>query len=375
MKTLSLLSLVFVVGCASAPSPVAENRPGALGNALQVIAASNRNLELEPCGCSMAPLGGLQRERNLLEKTLIPAGASRFFFSTGTTFVPGPTHFSAQQTEHYRLKAGFLAKAMDLLHVTAVAPTANDLALGADTLRQIEKTAHFKLVTTNLWDKNRGGPVFTPRLDYQFDGATVYVFGLSSPRDAAYPADDRYEVRPAREVMRTELARLPKEGKRAVLVLSALGEKDREALLEEFPEITLLVGGARGESTWNASVSHFSTVYGVPTDMARSLLLVELELRGDYRKFVSPYYETERDKRVARITADLKKKPAKAKELEEELKQLQGTPRSEDPAVNRYGSKMVVLGPEWDEPKNELTKLVDEYKEKVRGLAVSESDD
>ena len=54
---------------------------------------------------------------------------------------------------------------------------------------------------------------------------------------------------------------------------------------------------------------------------------------------------------------------------------LVSMPHASDPMVSLYHAKMVVLGPDWDEPKNELTKLVDEYKEKVRGLALQQSED
>src|SRR5690606_8606291 len=114
-----------LLACSSQPSPRSE---------VVLSVLSHRMSELEPCGCSSKPRGGVARELEWRKKN-----DSALHLSVGTTFVPGPEEFQANQMELYRLKAKFVARALALVKTAVISPSAADTALGLAALQDLAK--------------------------------------------------------------------------------------------------------------------------------------------------------------------------------------------------------------------------------------------
>src|SRR4051812_13161923 len=85
-KGAAVAALFLFSGCSSGPRPLAsvESSPSKPRFSLSYVHA--HYLELEPCGCSMAPLGGLAREYNVVNQWR--RDGDLIALSGGATFFP-----------------------------------------------------------------------------------------------------------------------------------------------------------------------------------------------------------------------------------------------------------------------------------------------
>src|SRR5687767_11311554 len=121
---ISFAVLFGLAGCAGPQS--AQSRDLDAGEPSPDLAfffLGNRELSLEPCGCSVSPLGGLVREWNLLQTWRGSLGQA-FYFGGGNSLMPSP--FQAAQMTHYRKKSEILIEAMNLAGFSAFSPNGND---------------------------------------------------------------------------------------------------------------------------------------------------------------------------------------------------------------------------------------------------------
>jgi hypothetical protein len=370
--------VMLISACSSAP-PVAkvEKNAASLPTKWTFITTANRNGELEPCGCSMAPLGGLQREKNVLKKWASEDGPNRLFFNAGTSFVPPSKHYNVAQMEHYRLKATYLARAMDMLGVSVHSPGIEDLGLGGSFVADLQTKTKFKWVSSNLYDKESGKPVFPQRLDYTFSDGALYVLGMSQGPGKGYPVDPRYEARDPMASLKEQMAALP-AGKKIVVLLTNQDRAARNQIMKEFPQIQLVLGGTPDESTWSAHSELPTSIFGTPSDLGRSLLRVSVDFKAEPYQFISALEERMGHSRLAKLKAELQKGKrsvaSQKTKLETEIRNLESALDPANSRYSRFDGKVQVLGPEFDKPEDEITSLINEYKEKVKELALKESE-
>lgn len=171
----SFFLTLLLAGCAS--SSVEEQRSvnADQGLAIAFNFSNHRRGELEPCGCSINPKGGIVREVTA-HKVL---GGDFPSVSSGITFLP---------REHAKLspavkqgKAKFIVEGLNALKTAVVAPAIDDGALGTAVFRAIAKDAKFDFTSANLVERASGKLLFKPFVEKTIAGQKVTFLGISDP--------------------------------------------------------------------------------------------------------------------------------------------------------------------------------------------------
>jgi len=383
------VALFTVLGCSSAPKQKVETVTHDPRPKTEILFTSARHLELEPCGCSLSRQGGLVREWNLIRRLKAESPSNEFFiFTAGTTFVPIEENFSLKQKDIYRTKAAFLIEALDLMQTKAFSPSANDFALGLNSLRELEEKSSFPWVSANLYQKGTGKLAFKPYVELFARGGSLIVTGVSAKPSNLYGGAKEVTVKDAVASLKGVLKGLPASPTaRMVVVLSSLDAAGREKLQQELPEVNLVFGGAEADSSYKAEQYTGRFIHINPANRGRSLARFTLQGNSFAGAFYNPEIaegyagsrswwsqsnvETDDAIKAGTIKGAEKKQALATKaRFEGYLRRTSTIPLAESPDVVKYDSSFTVLNESFDNPKNEFTALVDRYREAVRGLAL-----
>lgn len=378
MRRLSLALVAFiVVGCSSKTS-----KDSVQGKTLEVIASTNRHLELEPCGCSINPIGGVDREWNWLQSIAPSKSTQRLYMASGTTFLPEKENYKPALKSHYLAKAGFVVEALNQLGVQVLAPSASDFVYGVEPLRKLASEAHFPLVTTNIMASS-GDTVFQESWRPELGGLDALVVSAASPAKKPF-ANREVTIEDPKKALSKVLAKTSR--KTFVILLSSLPEKQLEPLLREFPQIRVVVG-AQDKDLASDTIKLLAgrALLLNPADLGKEVAHLKIELTPElgayYNEKVAPFYKDFREdwkrqlvdlenRLQARRSAKLEKEK---EEIQRKLKESESIPLEHLPGTMAYEAQYVPLGRQYIEPKNELLSLVDRYKQAVRAIAISES--
>jgi hypothetical protein len=195
---------------------------------------------LEPCGCSKDQLGGadhfaayLASQRSSAESTLV-LGAGPLFFQE--------PRLESEKATQDGWKADALAKALSTIGLAAWAPGANDWAAGPDKFAELTRASGATFVAANL----TGAPSVVPSKLLDASGLSIGVVGLSDPRLLS-AAPSGVDVRPPLDALRGEVTKLRSSGARLVVVLAALPRGEALRLVDELPDVDVLVLGKPSE--------------------------------------------------------------------------------------------------------------------------------
>ena len=385
-----LFLLPFLAACSLAPVSK-EAAPNA--KRMTLLMAAHRHGALEPCGCSIAPLGGVEREWNALQKVkaAIPWPGTLFPLSAGTTFVSEPKTFRASRKEYNLKRAAFLVEALNLFETTLVPPAADDLALGLEGIRKLESLAKFPFVSTNLFEKRSGKPLFKRYLEMTVAEMDVLFLGVSSPSQEIYGVNPEIEVKDPEEAIHAVLNTLPKRP-RFIVLLSSLPHQDRKKIHMALPEIQLVLGASAEEADSEINQPENSFAYFAPLDRGRSLAKFAIEARGEIKALTNKKVFNAMNSRrlgwqddIAKTEAQLKDKKITKTERQrlklyskyttEELTKSASYPTAPLPGAVPYDFEQVSINTNYDEPQNKLSDLVRRYKEAIRGLAMNEGEE
>jgi hypothetical protein len=195
---------------------------------------------LEPCGCSKDQLGGADHFAAYL--------ASQRASAEGLAVLgAGPLFFQEPRLEGDKVtqdgwKAESLAAALAKIGLVAWAPGANDWAAGADTFAKLRAASGATFVAANL----TGDTGLVPSRVVEAGGLKLGVVGLSEPKHlGALPAG--VTTTAPLEPLKREVAKLRAEGARVIVALAALPRGDALRLVDEVPELDVLVLGKPSE--------------------------------------------------------------------------------------------------------------------------------
>ena len=144
---------------------------------LQVVATTNNNGEIEPCGWKKKPLGGLARKATVIDdrkgknKNLIFADAGNLFFKKNK--------LSDMEKDGMKINAKIIRDSYNIIGCHAFNPGEKDFAAGLDFLLELKKESTFPYVSANIFS-NDGMKLFNPYEIVEFDGKKVAIIGLSS---------------------------------------------------------------------------------------------------------------------------------------------------------------------------------------------------
>jgi len=204
---------------------------------LRLYLLSNIAGALEPCGCSKDQLGGADHFAAFVsaEKVRVP---NQILLGAGPLFFQDPT-LTGDGVTQAKWKADALAQAAKALGVAAWAPGANDFAAGTEAFSKLAESSGISFVSANL----KGAEPIAASKIIETGGIKVAAVGVSVPQGAAVKLD----VAPAKEALAKEVAAVRAGGARLVVALVALPRGEALRLVEEIPEIDVLVIGKPSE--------------------------------------------------------------------------------------------------------------------------------
>lgn len=187
------------------------------------------------------PSGGMA----VLKKLLAENESPYLLFDSGNSFS------KTQEGKLFKLEGAI--KLMNLLGYSAATLSHNDLALGWEVAEAALKKAKFPIVITNLTFKDGSRPKYIkPYAILEKNGIKAAVVGLMSKKD--FPDTLRNSsllVKDEADSLREIMPELEKHNPDIIILLSSIGfdldsaqqKADEKFLAEEFPELTLILGG------------------------------------------------------------------------------------------------------------------------------------
>ncbi|MEA3407544.1 MAG: metallophosphatase [Chloroflexota bacterium] len=140
-------------------------------------------------------------------------------------------------------KGGVIVEAMNAMGYDALALGRMDLALGLETLKEIEKSANFILLSANVVENDGQDPIFTPYVVLERQGIKVGIIGLSEPdANAVARVKDQTRVLNPLETARRYVGAL-RDQVDVLIILSPLGLDQDKALAENVSGIDIIIGG------------------------------------------------------------------------------------------------------------------------------------
>jgi Cytochrome c554 and c-prime len=137
----------------------------------------------------------------------------------------------------------FLMDAMKVMGTDAVGTSEKELRFGVAFLKGQVARTHLPLLSSNLFDKKTGKPVFDPYLIKKVGNVKVGIFSLISDQVDLGPAKDSLRVEEPAAAAKRTVAELHKKGATIVVLLSNLGKVESEDLATAVDGIDAVVVG------------------------------------------------------------------------------------------------------------------------------------
>ncbi len=230
-------------------TPVRPSRP-----ALRLVAITDLNGYLEPCGCQSRPLGGIDKAAAKLRE-LRADGTPTLFVAAGNLFFAGSSHHepaldgaAADAAQQARWQAETLARALQQLALEVAVPGPADLAQGPQVVADLARAGGVRLLDTG--ESNAAAPaaaVAKGRADpaagagdsvlIHKAGLAIGVWGLRDPAVAAPGSPPTDLVARSQQLTRDLRAR----GAQLVIGLLHADARAARRVAGASPELDLLV--------------------------------------------------------------------------------------------------------------------------------------
>lgn len=203
---------------------------------LEIIYFSNRQGEIEPCGCQTGQIGGLDRMVNHLRK--YPPPPAHVLVDAGDTYFSLP-EVPEIRIEQEKARAGLIAEAYRLVKLDAATLGERDLSAGVPEFVSLLSRSGAELVSANV-NPQAGEPLpAKPFRIIERGGWRVGISGVTAVDVLSGVAG--VKATPPLEALKTTVAELKKEKPDVIILLSHLGlAADRE--LAETGLVDIIVG-------------------------------------------------------------------------------------------------------------------------------------
>jgi hypothetical protein len=255
-KWILFLSLPLFLSCTGG----GKVSDGSSGQKIQIFYNNDNNGYLEPCGCRLSPIGGMDRRWN----------GMKAFPDEGRIFVDaGNLLFKSTSASEYFVPQWFeqargVIEAYNLLGATAVAPGSTDFALGLAEFKHLAKEARFPFLSANLYERSTGKRLLQDRIIVERKGKKIGIFGIFHPR---LPLPAELEARDPVAAAREAVRQLKAEGADFILALAHQGLEFDQALANAVPAINMIVG------------AHSQSFLQIPEEVGDTLI-VQLSNQG-----------------------------------------------------------------------------------------------
>lgn len=381
----SLVVLLVLSACAHhAPEPgraaADVDRDVAGAQELRFLFTANRHGALEPCGCSLAPFGGVQREWNALTfvKGLAPSPVVPF--SIGTTFVPLKADYKSGRLELYRRKAAYVADALKGLGTRAVGISVDDLILGRKDLARLEDRSGAAFVSANLVD-GQGKPLFRRAITMTANGARIVVTSVSHGVREPYGAPEGVAVLDATAALAQTIAETGKPD--LLVVLSSLPPSGRDAAIAALDVPTIWAGGIEIPDELDVAQPRAGVAYLSPLEQGRSVMAATVRpapgmkalgskevadrqaaWKKQLREEIASLRKEARGKKIGKAKRD--GILASAKKVEATLARVGAYVDTVPSGAATYDVRAHVLDDRFQDPEGPLATIVRKAKEDVR---------
>ena len=353
---------------------------------LSVLYTGHRYGEIEPCGCQAVPLGGIEREYNVLQFWGSFEDRDLIYLGGGTTFVPDPSTFDVKLLDHYRVKAKHVLEGLASLGVQVLSPSAEDLVLGVETLQKLASETSMALVNANLVHSGTEDTVFSSHVEWEYPEGSIVVIGVSDgTASKKYPSLPNISVLDPIVAVERVLGGLEKKQNRFIILISSLSDERRTKLLSAVPQINYVVGGTPAQATPDVMMLSGNTLYSNPPDRARWISRVDLNLKLPFQGFYSEaeaetfgIYRAKWQKQLNTIQSRLAGKLSTRKRAELNAKKATyqkyldralSIPIDASEDASTFDGTVVRLSSSFD-GQNKMTEIVNRYKNVVRTIAV-----
>lgn len=250
-------------------SPGTSVAPESAGGRLRVFYNNDNYAYLEPCGCRVSPIGGMDRRWNAFQA--YPEG-TRVFVDAGNLLFKS-TQASEFLAPQWFEQAVGVVEGYNLLGADAVAIGATDLALGVEKFRELAGKARFPFLSANIYWKGTAKPFAAASKLIQRQGKKIGVFALFNP---ALPLPAELEAKDPAGHARKEVAALRAAGADMVIALSHQGYDEDVKLAKAVPGIDLIVGAHSQSLIQNPDVENGALIVQL-SNQGQMLGMVEYE--------------------------------------------------------------------------------------------------
>lgn len=193
--------------------------------------------ELELCGCDEEQLGGFPRKATVIQE-LKKEGRPLLVLDAGNLFFK-ERPFSDIEKKEFALKSEYILDAYQHMGCDAVNVGEADLFMGFEHLKHLQARATIPFISSNLYSKKSGKPVFQAYAIKEAAGIKIGILGLFSDTVSVEPS---MTVQDPFKTVRTIIASLQKTCS-FIIVLSNLGLDGDKKLAKNIPGIDLIISG------------------------------------------------------------------------------------------------------------------------------------
>jgi hypothetical protein len=229
---LGCLGLLLLAGCNSNKPNPAESSGG---ERIQIFYNNDNFGYLEPCGCRVSPIGGIDRRWNAF---MAYPEKSRVFVDAGNLLFKSPRAGNYLEPQWYEQARG-VVEAYNVLKADAVAVGANEFALGVNKFLELAKTANFPFLSANLYWRGTNKLFVKDSIVIERQGKKIGVFALFHP-DLPLPGE--LEARDPIAHAKAMKEKLVGQGVDFILALSHQGYEQDVQLANQVKGISLIVG-------------------------------------------------------------------------------------------------------------------------------------
>jgi len=225
-------------------------------------------------------------------------GKSLLILDAGNLFFLKFPKKESQKKDSIR-KVDVLIRAYNAMGYDAVNIGERDLIMGYRFLGEAAKKAEFAFISSNLTDKTGNSPPFVPHTIKDIAGLRVGIFGLIDDRalmneDPMIAASD--PVKEARRIVKDLRGRCD-----IIIGLSQLGEADDRRLVQDIPDIDIIIGGVKAKTIRYDKVGNTIMARLIPRGGYLGILRLHITKKGHPYRFQNLEDREELLKKIERI--------------------------------------------------------------------------
>ncbi len=361
IQGLVLIPFLVLISCSSQPTKVAHVAPAR--TVFTILHASNRQGTLEPCGCEKNPFGGIDREKNAVER-FRSEGNALFYVDAGNTFLDAKAN--KPTSRHHKDKAKNIIGMLNTIGLDALSPGPIDYTMGLDSLKELAQSSQFPFVSTNVVDSSGNTP-FSPYALIEKKGLII-AFVSATP---SVPENSGASVKSLESVLPQTIQELRKKSD-VVVLLSQMGMEQDDTLAKSL-DVDIIIGSDPSHSSDTPFVLEKGKTLLVDTsNYGYRLGKLDIDLRLPFAGFSSSKAIAENLSliKVAEKYAAAKPKDLKRQEYVASLKRKSlVTPIA---GGSDFQHQMIPLDQKHFGQPNEVSKLMQQSKKQIRLRSLSE---